>query len=54
MGLIKEPNNINLTVLDKPWTSSELEELSSFIKRRKSQRKNRISKSPEKKRKKAS
>ena len=32
MGLIKEPKNVEFTVLDKQWTKSELLELSAFIK----------------------
>jgi len=43
MGLIREPKNIDFTVLDKPWTDEELKEFSAFIKLRKEQRKKRIS-----------
>lgn len=39
MGLIREPKNINFTVLDKPWTSDERKALSMFIQLRKEQRK---------------
>jgi len=36
MGLIREPKNVDLTFLDKPWTEQERKELSAFIKKRKS------------------
>ena len=39
MGLIREPKNIDFTVLDKPWTDEERKELSAFIKLRKEQQK---------------
>ena len=42
MGLIKEPKNVDFTVLDKPWTAEELKEFSAFIKLRKEQRKKRL------------
>lgn len=38
MGLIREPKNVNFTILDKPWTDKERKELSEFIKVRKEQR----------------
>ncbi|HEY5393314.1 MAG TPA: hypothetical protein VIJ57_14420 [Hanamia sp.] len=41
MGLIREPKNIDFTVLDKPWTDEERKEFSAFIKLRKEQRKKR-------------
>jgi hypothetical protein len=41
MGLIKEPKNVDFTVLDKPWTEEERKEFSAFIKLRKEQRKKR-------------
>jgi hypothetical protein len=41
MGLIKEPKNVDFTVLDKPWTDEERKEFSAFIKLRKEQRKKR-------------
>ncbi len=41
MGLIREPKNVDFTVLDKPWTDEERKEFSSFIKLRKEQRKKR-------------
>ena len=41
MGLIKEPKNVDFTVLDKPWTEEERKEFSAFIKLRKEQRKRR-------------
>ena len=41
MGLIREPQNIDFTVIDKPWTDEERKELSVFIKFRKGQRKKR-------------
>lgn len=39
MGLIREPKNVDFTVLDKPWSDDELKEFSAFIKLRKEQRK---------------
>ena len=45
MGLIREPKNVDFTVLDKPWTEEELKEFSAYIKMRKEQRKKRLSKS---------
>jgi len=30
MGLIREPKNIDFTVLDKPWTDEERKEFSAF------------------------
>lgn len=44
MGLIKEPNNVDFTVLDKNWTDKEANEFSEFIKLRKRILKNEISK----------
>ena len=38
MGLIREPKNVDFTVLDKPWSKEELKEFSEFIKLRKEQR----------------
>ena len=38
MGLIREPKNVDFTVLDKPWTEEELKEFSAFIKLRKERR----------------
>jgi hypothetical protein len=49
MGLIKEPKNVDFTVLDKPWTEEERQEFTAFIKGRKEQQKRRI-KMPEKNR----
>lgn len=42
MGLIREPKNVDFTVLDKQWTDEELKEFSKFIKLRKEQRKKRL------------
>ena len=42
MGLIREPKNVDFTVLDKPWTDEELIEFSAFIKLRKEQRRKRL------------
>lgn len=39
MGLIREPKDVELTVLDKQWTEKERKEFSAFIKLRKEQRK---------------
>jgi hypothetical protein len=44
MGLIREPKNINFTILDKPWTEEERKELSAYIKLRKDQHKKRTAK----------
>jgi hypothetical protein len=41
MGLIREPKNVDFTVLDKPWTDKERKEFSAFIKLRKEQRNKR-------------
>ncbi|MBP9884000.1 MAG: hypothetical protein KBF32_11385 [Chitinophagales bacterium] len=41
MGLIREPKNVDFTVLDKPWTDEERKEFSAFIKLRKEQRRKR-------------
>lgn len=41
MGLIKEPENIDFTVLDKPWTDEERREFSAYIKMRKEKQKKR-------------
>ncbi len=39
MGLIKEPKNVDFTVLDKQWSEEERKEFSAFIKLRKQKRK---------------
>ena len=44
MGLIREPKNIDFTVLDKTWTDEERKEFSAFIKLRKEQYKKRTAK----------
>lgn len=41
MGLIREPKNVDFTVLDKPWTEEERKEFSAFIKLRKEKLKKR-------------
>jgi hypothetical protein len=41
MGLIREPKNVDFTVLDKRWTDKERKEFSAFIKLRKEQRNKR-------------
>ncbi len=43
MGLIREPKNVDFTVLDKQWTEEERKEFSAFIKLRKEQQKKRKS-----------
>ena len=43
MGLIKEPRNVDFHVLDKPWTITEKNEFSAFIKLRKEKRKKKQS-----------
>lgn len=35
MGLIREPQNVDFTVIDQPWTTDERSELSAYIKKRK-------------------
>jgi len=35
MGLIREPENIDLAVIDKPWTDEEKKDFSELIKRQK-------------------
>ena len=45
MGLIREPKNVDFTVLDKPWTEEERKEFSAFIKLRKKQFSKRVAKS---------
>ena len=52
MGLIREPKNVDFTVLDKPWTEEELKEFSAYIKLRKEQRKKRLTRTTTSKRKK--
>jgi hypothetical protein len=42
MGLIKEPKNVDFTVIDKPWTDEERKDFSAFITLRKEQHKKRI------------
>ena len=42
MGLIREPKNVDFTVLDKPWTDEERREFSAYIKMRKEQHKKRV------------
>jgi hypothetical protein len=44
MGLIREPKNVDFTVIDKPWTDEERKELSAYIKMRKEQQKKRAKK----------
>jgi hypothetical protein len=43
MGLIREPKNVDFTVLDKPWTDEERKELTAFIKERKEKQNKRKS-----------
>jgi len=42
MGLIREPKNVDFTVIDKPWTDEERKEFSAYIKMRKEQLKKRV------------
>jgi hypothetical protein len=42
MGLIREPKNVDFTVIDKPWTDEERKEFSAYIKIRKEQQKKRV------------
>ena len=35
MGLIREPENVDFYVIDKPWTDEEKDEFSELIKRQK-------------------
>lgn len=39
MGLIREPKNVDFTVLDKSWTDEERREFSAYIKMRKEKQK---------------
>lgn len=41
MGIIREPKNVDFTVLDKPWTDEERKELSAYIKNQKDRQKKR-------------
>jgi hypothetical protein len=41
MGLIREPKNVDFTVLDKPWTDEERREFSAYIKMQKGKQKKR-------------
>jgi len=45
MGLIKEPENVDFTVIDKPWTAKEKKEFSEFIKQNKLKQKSNKKKS---------
>jgi len=42
MGLIKEPKNVDFTVIDKPWSDEERKEFSAYIKMRKEQQKKQV------------
>lgn len=42
MGLIREPENVDFTVLDKPWTEEERKEFSVYINMRKYKQKKRV------------
>jgi len=42
MELIREPKNVDFTVLDKPWTDEERREFSVYIKMQKEQHKKRV------------
>jgi hypothetical protein len=35
MGLIREPKNVDFTVIDNPWTEEERKEFSELIKKEK-------------------
>jgi len=50
MGMIKEPVNVNFSVLDKQWTAEELSEFSDFVATRKKKRKKSDPKDDTKKR----
>jgi hypothetical protein len=52
MGLIREPKNVNFTVLNKTWTVDEQNEVSEFIKARKEILKKKVSASTDSKQKK--
>lgn len=52
MGLIREPKDVDFTVLDKPWTEEERKEFSAFIKLRKQQRNKQTAKPAQPKREK--
>jgi len=37
MGLIREPKNVDFTVIDNPWTEEERNEFSELIKKEKAE-----------------
>ncbi len=42
MGLIREPKDVDFTVIDKAWTDEERKEFSAYIKMLKEQQKKRV------------
>ena len=42
MGLIREPKNVDFTVIDDPWTDEERQEFSELIKKEKAKHRTRI------------
>jgi hypothetical protein len=42
MGLIREPKNVDFTVIDNPWTDEERREFSELIKKEKAKHRTRI------------
>lgn len=43
MGLIREPKNVDFTVIDNPWTEEERKEFSELIKKEKAKHGTRTS-----------
>lgn len=42
MGLIREPKNVDFTVIDNPWTDEERREFSELIKKEKAKHRTKI------------
>jgi hypothetical protein len=42
MGLIREPKNVDFTVIDNPWTDEERKEFSELIRDEKAKHRTRI------------
>jgi hypothetical protein len=42
MGLIKEPKNVDFTVIDNPWTDDERKEFSEIIRKEKSKNRTQL------------
>ncbi len=48
MGMIKEPKNVDFTVIDNPWTEEERKEFSEIIKKGKAKQPKILLKSKQK------